>query len=70
MAMIRLLLLLLHGDSLLLGRVNLLLASAFARRRWIASMTSACCAITASPSFCVQSSLVLIISSNGRRCDQ
>ena len=42
--------------------VSLLLASAFARKRWIASITSGCWARTASPSFCVQSSFVLIIA--------
>ena len=36
-------------------------ASAFARRRWTASITSGCCASTASPSFCVHSSCVLIM---------
>src|SRR5262245_31157709 len=41
--------------------VNLLLASAFVRSRWMASMTSGCWARTASPSFIVQSSFLLII---------
>src|SRR5689334_4901129 len=41
--------------------VSFLLASALVRRRWTASITSPCCARTASPSFWVQSSFVLII---------
>src|SRR5262245_18733322 len=42
---------------------SLPLARARERRRWIASITSACCASTAWPSFCVQSSCWLIMSS-------
>ena len=49
---------------------SLLFACAFARSRCTASMTSGCCASTASPSFCVQSSLVLIMVSTVGRGDE
>ena len=42
---------------------SLPLSRALVRSRWIASMTSACCASMASPSFCVQSSCSAIIAS-------
>ncbi len=40
---------------------NLLFASALVRSRWIASITSGCCARTALPSFVIQSSFELIM---------
>ena len=43
---------------------------ALARRRWIASITSGCCASTASPRFLVQSTLSLIIDKDVGRAGQ
>ena len=51
-------------DLLLFGRCELAVRlRLWSRRRWIASITSGCCASTASPSFCVQSRSSLIMAS-------